>query len=56
MKVKLKKKKSLSCSSSHQGLKYEDWLSLNNGKSVEVDSIPSLLKDSVEVVKSKGVK
>ena len=54
MKIKLSNKKNqLPSSRSHQGLRYTDWFKLNSGKSIEIDSIPELIKDKVEEVKSK---
>ncbi|MBT7929622.1 hypothetical protein HN682_06885 [Candidatus Peregrinibacteria bacterium] len=53
MKIKLKDKKiQLSSSHSHRGVKYADWLKLNDGKSIEIDSIPELIKDEVVEVKT----
>ena len=52
MKIKLKKGvvlpnnwKSCDCSA-------EDWADLNNGKSIEVNSVPKLIIDNVDVVES----
>ena len=30
----------------------EDWDNLNSGKSIEVSSVPELIKDNVEVIES----
>ena len=56
MKVKLKKDEQISSANSRFGLKYDDWLNLNNGKSVELDSIPEALKDKLIELKPKGDK
>ena len=57
MKVKLKKGEQLSSNFNYCNLKYDDWVSLNQGKSVELSSVPSLIEDSLESNnKSKGGK
>jgi len=55
MKVKLKKGEKLSSNQSYQGLTMDVWTALNNGKTVEVDSMPPLCKDQLETI-TKGVK
>ena len=57
MKVKLKKGEQLSSNFNYCNLKYEDWVSLNQGKSVELGSVPSMIEDKLESQKkSKGGK
>ena len=57
MKVKLKKGEQLSSNFNHCNLKYDDWVSLNQGKSVELSSVPSMIEDKLESKKeSKGGK
>ena len=55
MKIKLKKEVleagGLSSIGSHQGFNKNIWSNLNNGKTVEVDSIPNKSIDKVEEVK-----
>ena len=34
------------------GCSAKDWTDLNNGKSIEVNSIPELIEDNVDVVES----
>ena len=55
MKVKLKKGEKLSYNMNHCGLKLEDWTALNQGRQIELDSIPDLIKDKIETGK-KGDK
>jgi|TARA_R100001594_G_scaffold75479_1_gene110249 hypothetical protein len=57
MKVKLKKGEQLSSNNNFCNLNYDDWASLNNGKSVELSSVPSFIEDKLESNKeSKGGK
>lgn len=56
MKVKLKKDEQISSINSRFGLMYNDWLDLNNGKTIELDSIPEALKDKLIELKQKGDK
>ena len=57
MKVKLKEGKRLSSNYNFCNLDYDDWISLNQGKSVELSSVPILIKDKLESNKeSKGGK
>tara|TARA_Y100001951_G_scaffold99044_1_gene100552 strand:+ start:36 stop:209 length:174 start_codon:yes stop_codon:yes gene_type:complete len=57
MKVKLKKGERLSSNHNYCNLDYDDWVSLNQGKSVELSSVPSLVEDKLESNKeSKGGK
>ena len=48
MKVKLKKGESISSNMNYCGLDYDDWIALNQGKQVEMDSIPDKIKEKVE--------
>ena len=54
MKIKLKKEVlnsgGLCSSSSHQGFTPLDWINLNSGKTIEIDSIPDISKDKIEQV------
>ena len=54
MQIKLKKEAldsgGLCSTSSHQGFSKGVWNSLNNGETVEVDSIPTICKDKIEEV------
>ena len=52
MKVKLKEGESLSSKNNWSGLNYDDWLALSAGKEVELNSIPELIKEQVETIKS----
>ena len=47
MKVKLKKGEKLSSNMNYCGLDYGDWIALNQGKQVEMDSIPDKIKEQV---------
>ena len=48
MKVKLKKGEKLSSNMNYCGLEFDDWIALNQGKQVEMDSIPDKIKEQVE--------
>ena len=48
MKVKLKKGEKLSSNMNYCGLDHGDWTALNQGKQVEMDSIPDKIKEQVE--------
>ena len=50
MKVKLKKGEKLSSNMNYCGLEHDDWIALNQGKRVEMDSIPDKIKEQVEEV------
>jgi hypothetical protein len=57
MKIKLKNKgDSLSTNHSYQGLPTLDWQDLNQGKEIEVKTIPEKIKDRVVEVSNKGGK
>ena len=51
MKIKLKKGEKLSSNQSYQGLDMEVWTALNQGKVVEIDSMPEICKSQLEKVK-----
>ncbi len=53
MKVKLKKGEHLSSMDNYCDLKYEDWLALEHGKTIELDKINRFIKDKVEIVGSE---
>jgi hypothetical protein len=53
MKVKLKKDEQLSSNNNYCNLAYEDWVSLNQGKSVELSEIPDIIKDKIESKKKE---
>lgn len=53
MKVKLKKDEKLSSNSNYCDLAYEDWVALNQGKSVELSEIPNQIKDKIESKKKE---
>ena len=50
MKVKLKNGEHLSSMDNYCNLSYEDWLALEQGKTVELDEINRFIKDKVETV------
>jgi hypothetical protein len=55
MKVKLKNKKNLlSSKNSHCELSYDNWFNLNNGKTVELNAIPKLIKEQLTEVKKES--
>jgi len=57
MKIKLKDKNdSLSTNHSYQGLPTLEWQKLNQGKEIEVDTIPERIKDRVVETSKKGAK
>ena len=53
MKVKLKKDEKLSSNNNYCNLAYEDWVALNQGKSVELSEIPKQIKDKIESKKKE---
>ena len=53
MKVKLKKGIRLSSMDNYCGLNYDDWLALEQGKTVELKEINKIIKDKVETVENK---
>tara|TARA_R100001463_G_scaffold31738_1_gene71494 strand:+ start:4881 stop:5069 length:189 start_codon:yes stop_codon:yes gene_type:complete len=52
MKIKLKKGVVLPNNWKSCGCSAEDWADLNNGKSIEVNSVPDLIKNNVDVAES----
>ena len=52
MKIKLKKGVVLPNNWKSCGCTADDWADLNNGNSIEVNSVPNLIKDNVDVVES----
>lgn len=48
---KVKKGEKLSSNQSYQGLDMEVWTALNQGKVVEIDSMPKICKSQLEEVK-----
>jgi len=53
MKVKLKKGEKLSSNNNYCNLPYEKWVSLNQGKSVELDVLPKQLDGKIDEQNSK---
>ena len=51
MKLKLKNGEKLSSNMNYCGLELDDWIDLNQGKQVELDVVPKLIKEQVEEVK-----
>ena len=52
MKIKLKDGVVLPNNWKDCGCSLDDWKNLNSGKSIDVNSIPELIKDNVDVVES----
>ena len=52
MKIKLKKGVVLPNNWKSCGCSAEDWADLNGGKSIEVNSVPKLIEDDIDVVES----
>ena len=52
MKIKLKKGVVLPNNWKSCGCSAEDWADLNGGKSIEVNSVPKLIENNVDVVQS----
>ena len=53
MKIKLKEGEKLSSNMNYCGLELDDWIALNQGKQVEMDSIPDKIKEQVEGASAK---
>ena len=53
MKIKLKKGEKLSSNNNFCNLEYDDWISLNQGRTIEMDTIPDNIKDKTESPKKK---
>ena len=56
MKVKLKEGVHLSSMDNYSGLSYDDWLALEQGKTVELVEINKFIKDKIEKVGADKVK
>ncbi len=52
MKIKLKRGVVLPNNWKSCGCSAEDWADLNGGKSIEVNSVPKLIEDDIDVVES----
>ena len=52
MKIKLKDGVLLPNNWKSCGCSVDDWADLNSGKSIEVNSVPKLIQDNVDVVES----
>ena len=55
MKVKLKKGVHLSSMDNHCNLSYDQWLALEQGKTIELEEINKFIKDKVETVGASQV-
>ena len=53
MKVKLEKGEKLSSNFNYCNLPYEKWVSLNQGKSVELETVPKQLDGKIDEQNSK---
>ena len=53
MKVKLKKDEQLSSNFNYCNLAYNDWVALNQGKSIELSEVPDIIKDKIESKKKE---
>lgn len=53
MKVKLKKDEQLSSNFNYCNLAYNDWVALNQGKSIELSKVPDIIKDKIESKKKE---
>ena len=56
MKVKLKNGVNLSSMDNHCGLSYGDWLTLEQGKTVELEEVNKFIEDKVEIVGTENKK
>tara|TARA_Y100001963_G_C6531660_1_gene331357 strand:+ start:407 stop:607 length:201 start_codon:yes stop_codon:yes gene_type:complete len=56
MKVKLKKGEHLSSMDNYSGLSYDDWLALEQGKTIELQEINKFIKDKIEKVGANKIK
>jgi hypothetical protein len=56
MKVKLKNGVKLSSNQNFCNLNHDDWIALNQGKVVELDVVPKLIKEQIEEVQSASNK
>tara|TARA_Y100001938_G_C8088558_1_gene433619 strand:+ start:452 stop:634 length:183 start_codon:yes stop_codon:yes gene_type:complete len=56
MKIKLKNGIKLSSNQNFCNLNHADWIALNQGKVVELDVVPKLIKEQVEEVQAASNK
>ena len=56
MKLKLKNGVKLSSNQNFCNLNHSDWVALNQGKVVELDVVPKLIKEQVEEVQAASNK
>ena len=56
MKVKLKNGVKLSSNQNFCSLNHSDWIALNQGKVVELDVVPKLIKEQIEELQSASNK
>lgn len=56
IKVKLKSGETLSSNNNYCNLKYDDWVSLNQGKTIEIDDLNKHIESSVEIIGEKTKK
>ena len=56
MKVKLKNGVKLSSNQNFCNLNHPDWIALNQGKIVELDVVPKLIKEQIEELQSASNK
>ena len=56
MKLKLKNGVKLSSNQNFCNLNHSDWVALNQGKVVELDVVPKLIKEQVEEVQATSNK
>ena len=56
MKLKLISGIKLSSNQNYCGLDHSDWIALNQGKVVELDVVPKLIKEQVEEVQAASNK
>jgi|TARA_R100000773_G_C4151282_1_gene73245 hypothetical protein len=56
MKIKMKNPQALPNAWKSCGMNKEEWMDLQAGKTVEVKSIPEMIKDNIDVVESASKK
>lgn len=49
MKIKLKKGEKLSSNYNFCNLPYDNWVSLNQGKTIEIEVIPNEIKEQINI-------
>ena len=52
MKIKLKNPQALPNAWKSCGMTKDEWKNLESGKTIEVESVPQLIKDNIDVVES----